>query len=238
MGPFPVFYWPRIVADIDDEQPPLRQFFFRTNNYFGQQFLTDWNGFTVLLGVKKPDWIDLWNIDVDYLSARTKRFPALGTEIGWFGRDLITRPARPLPSRSAAASEISPTTTSATSTSGACKDSGTDVLGPGPAIVTNGPPGAGKAGIQLSSTPAVPAGPRPVQHCATCSRSSPTTTSTSSRTSGSSSRSPTSPTATSSRNTTSGSSRSGIDQETLAYGICQKENHGRRRLDRGQPQNW
>src|SRR5262249_38856766 len=44
-GPVPVFYWPHIVTDLDDQQPPLRQFFFRTNNYFGQQLLTDWNGF-------------------------------------------------------------------------------------------------------------------------------------------------------------------------------------------------
>src|SRR5262249_55468507 len=34
------------------------------------------------------------------------------------------------------------------------QDFGTDVLGQGPAIVTNGPPGAGKAGIQMASTPA------------------------------------------------------------------------------------
>ena len=33
------------------------------------------------------------------------------------------------------------------------KDFGTDVLGQGPAIVTNGPPGTGQAGIQMSSTP-------------------------------------------------------------------------------------
>ena len=66
MGPFPAFYWPRVVADVDDEQPPLRQFFFRTNNYFGQQLLTDWNGFR-FINVKKPDWIDLWNVDFDYL---------------------------------------------------------------------------------------------------------------------------------------------------------------------------
>ena len=58
------------------------------NNYFGQQVLTDWNGFKVF-GLRRPDWIDNWNLDLDYLSARTKDFPALGSEMGWFGRDLI-----------------------------------------------------------------------------------------------------------------------------------------------------
>ena len=56
--------------------------------------LTDWNAFR-FLEAKKPDWIDTWNIDVDYLSARTKDFPALGSEMGWYGtnflRDLTTR---------------------------------------------------------------------------------------------------------------------------------------------------
>ena len=50
--------------------------------------LTDWNGFKVI-GVRRPSWIDNWNLDLDYLSARTKDFPALGSEMGWFGRDLI-----------------------------------------------------------------------------------------------------------------------------------------------------
>ena len=45
MGPFPASSGRAIVIDLDDQQPPLRLFGFRTNNYFGQQFLTDWNGF-------------------------------------------------------------------------------------------------------------------------------------------------------------------------------------------------
>ncbi len=85
MGPFPAFYWPRVVADLDDQQPVFRQFFFRTNNYFGQQLLTDWNGFR-LIGVKKPDWIDLWNVDVDYLSAAHQGIPGPGL------RDRLVRP--------------------------------------------------------------------------------------------------------------------------------------------------
>ena len=44
-GPVPVFYWPHIVQDLDDLEPPLRMIGFNTNNYFGQQLKTDWNGF-------------------------------------------------------------------------------------------------------------------------------------------------------------------------------------------------
>ncbi len=85
MGPVPVFYWPRYVTDADDLETPLRMFTFRENNYFGSQFLFDFNGFK-LFGVRRPGWIDIWNIDVDYLSARG---PAGGTELGWYGTDPI-----------------------------------------------------------------------------------------------------------------------------------------------------
>src|SRR5262249_39677750 len=87
-GPFPFFYWPRVDMDLDDLAPPLRMIGFNTNNYFGQQLKVDFNGFR-LLGMRRPKAIDLWNVDVDYLSARTKQFPALGSEMGWFGTDLI-----------------------------------------------------------------------------------------------------------------------------------------------------
>ncbi len=149
-GWIPFFYWPRVVADIDDLEPPLRQFFFRTNNYFGQQIMADWNGFR-FLGVKKPDWIDIWNIDVDYLSARTKQFPALGSEMGWFGNDLIRDLTDPY--------HHGPPQDNFTHNYYGyfdiygLKDLGTDVLGSGPAIVTNGPPGAGRAGFQRSADP-------------------------------------------------------------------------------------
>ena len=39
--------------------------------------------------MRRPKIVDLWNVDVDYLSKRTKDFPALGSEMGWFGDDLI-----------------------------------------------------------------------------------------------------------------------------------------------------
>jgi hypothetical protein len=151
-GPFPVFYWPRVVADLDEEQPAFRQFFFRTNNYFGQQLLTDWNMFR-FIQTKKPDWIDQWNIDFDYLSARTKNFPALGSELGWFGRDFIKDLRDPYHRDPSKVSNITYNYFGYFNIWG-LQDLGTDVLGTGPAIVTNGPPGAGRAGIQMSSTPA------------------------------------------------------------------------------------
>jgi hypothetical protein len=152
MGPIPAFYWPRVYTDIDDQEPPLRQFFFRTNNYFGQQLLTDWNGFR-FIGVKKPDWIDLWNIDIDYLSARTKEFPALGSEIGWFGQDFLRDISDPYLKQRPLADTITDQYFGYFDIWG-LRDFGTDVLGTGPAIITNGPAGAGMAGIQRSSTPA------------------------------------------------------------------------------------
>lgn len=96
MGPIPAFYWPRVVTEIDDQQPPLRQFFFRTNNYFGQQLLTDWNGFR-FINIKKPTWIDLWNIDIDYLMLGPRNYHARhGNRLVWHG--LVPRPHRPVPS--------------------------------------------------------------------------------------------------------------------------------------------
>ena len=168
----PVFYWPRFVGDADDLEPPLRQFVFRTNNYFGQQVLTDWNGFQVF-GLRRPDWIDIWNIDVDYLSARTKDFPALGSEIGWFGRDLIRDLTDPYHKIRDAGRAHHPRLLRLLRHLGPARTAGNDVLGPGPAIVTNGPPGAGKRGFQRSDVPAVPGDPRAGSTSATCSRSSP-----------------------------------------------------------------
>ncbi|MGO9468841.1 MAG: hypothetical protein ACLQVF_32335 [Isosphaeraceae bacterium] len=150
-GPIPVFYWPRIVADIDDLEPPLRQFFYRENNYFGQQLLTDWNGFR-LLQMRRPDWVDLWNVDVDYLSARTKDFPALGSEIGWYGTDFFRDLMDPYHRNRPQADTITDSYYGYFDIWG-LKDEGIDVLGTGPAIVTNGPAGAGKAGFQRSADP-------------------------------------------------------------------------------------
>jgi hypothetical protein len=147
IGPVPVFYWPHIVMDSDDLDPPLRNIAFRSGNYFGQQVLFDLNAFKIL-GIKRPNFIDQWNWDVDYLSYRGV---GLGSELGWYGRDVIRDILDPYrkPSRDDADLpyfgyfDI-----------WGIRDGGRDVLGTGPAIVTNGPPGAGKARFQRSSVPA------------------------------------------------------------------------------------
>ena len=162
MGWVPVFYWPRLTGDTDDLEAPLRQIGFRTNNYFGQQVLSDWNGFKVF-GLRRPDWIDNWNIDIDYLSTRTKDFPALGSELGWFGRDLFRDLTDPYHKIRTPGEHITYDYFGYMDIWG-LKDQGIDVLGSGPAIVTNGPPGAGKKGYQRSDRAAVPGDPGPVQH--------------------------------------------------------------------------
>jgi hypothetical protein len=150
-GPFPLFYWPRINTDLDDLEPPIRMIGFNTNNYFGQQLKVDFNGFR-LLGMRRPKFIDLWNVDVDYLSARTKQFPALGSEMGWFGTDLIRDLMDPYHNLRNPDQHFTHNYFGYFDLWG-LKDAGVDVLGTGPAIVTNGPPGAGKAGFQRSSDP-------------------------------------------------------------------------------------
>ncbi|MGC8640606.1 MAG: hypothetical protein ACP5XB_12090, partial [Isosphaeraceae bacterium] len=151
MGWLPIFYWPRFVGETDDLEAPFRQFSFRSNNYFGQQVLTDWSGFK-MIGVKRPGWIDNWNIDIDYLSARTKDFPALGSEMGWFGSDLIRDLTDPYHKIRTPGEHITYDYFGYFDIWG-LKDGGNDVLGSGPAIVTNGPPGAGKRGYQRFDVP-------------------------------------------------------------------------------------
>ena len=149
MGPVPVFYWPRVLMDAEDIEPPLRQFSFRSNNYFGQQMLLDFNGFR-LIGARKPKFIDLWNVDVDYLSARSKRFPALGTEIGWTGDDLFNNLSDPYQQVKGAAPSITKDYFGYFDIWG-LYDYGRDILGTGPAIETK-VPSLGKFGFQRGVT--------------------------------------------------------------------------------------
>jgi hypothetical protein len=151
MGWVPIFYWPRFTGESDDLDPPLRMISFATNNYFGQQVLTDWNGFK-MLGIRRPRQIDNWNIDIDYLSARTKTFPALGSEVGWFGNDLINDLRDPFRRDQYANPSFTRDYFGYFDIWG-LQDKGIDVLGSGPAIITNGPPGAGSRGYQRSGTP-------------------------------------------------------------------------------------
>jgi hypothetical protein len=146
MGPVPVFYWPRIRA-TDDFDPPIRNLSFRYGNYFGYQVMTDWSGFK-LLNIRRPNNVDNWNIDIDYLSLRG---PALGSEIGWFGRDLFGDLVDPY-GRTGRVDLTDQPYFGYFDVWGII-DHHFDVLGPGPAVVTNGPPGAGKAGFQRIDVP-------------------------------------------------------------------------------------
>jgi hypothetical protein len=151
MGPIPVFYWPRLTGETDDLESPLRMISFGSISYFGEELLTAWNGFKVI-GVKRPYNVDIWNLDLDYLSARTKDFPALGSEIGWFGRDLFRDLTDPYHKDRNAGQSITYDYFGYFDIWG-LKDSGIDVLGSGPAVVTQGPAGAGKRGYQRSDVP-------------------------------------------------------------------------------------
>ena len=133
---------------------------FAKNNYLGYQLKVDFNGFR-LLNMRRPKFIDLWNVDVDYLSARSTYFPAMGSEMGWYGTDLLQDLNDPYRERR-------PQDHFTKSYYGyfdiwGLKDAGIDDLGTGPAIVTNGPPGAGKAGFQRSAATPQGGGDPPFQ---------------------------------------------------------------------------
>ncbi len=134
VGSIPILYLPRVVMTPDDLDLPLKQLQFRTNNYFGQQILSDWSMFKVL-GMKKPKGIDNWNLDLDYLSARG---PAAGSEIGYFGRDMF---GGRIPGSYFGYGDI-----------WGIWDTGNDVLGTGPAVITD-PVWAGDRGFQRSDIP-------------------------------------------------------------------------------------
>ncbi len=150
-GPVPFFFWPRINMDLDDLEPPLRMIGFSNIKYFGEILKADFNGFR-LLQMRKPKFVDLWNVDVDYLSIRSKDFPALGSEMGWFGTDLIRDLMDPYHELRNADEHFTHNYWGYFDTWG-LKDAGIDVLGTGPAIVTNGPAGAGDAGFQRTGDP-------------------------------------------------------------------------------------
>ena len=222
MGWVPVFYWPRLTGDTDDLEAPLRQIGFRTNNYFGQQVLSDWNGFK-LFGLRRPDWIDNWNIDIDYLSARTKDFPALGSEIGWFGRDLIRDLTDPYRKIRTPGEHITDDYFGYFDIWG-LKDHGNRRAGLGPGDHHQRATGRGQGGIPALRRAAVPGDPRPVQHPAHAAVPRPTTTSTGSRTSGSSSRSAYVSDRHFLEEYYKRLNETGLDQETLAYLHRQKNN--------------
>ena len=206
MGPFPAFYWPRVVADLDDQQPAFRQFFFRTNNYFGQQLLTDWNGVPLLPGVKKPDWIDLWNVDIDYLSAGPRNSRRWAPRSAGSARDLIKDLRDPYHRDPSARLRIFTYDYFGYFNIWGLQGFRHRRAGPGPGDRHQRP--ARRRQGRASRCPARRRSSRTdcrfdFRHMQSIPR--PTTMSTNSRTCGSRSRPPTSPTATSCSNTTSGS---------------------------------
>lgn len=154
-GNVPIFYWPRVVVDSDDLDPPIRNLGYRYGTYFGHQVLVDWNGFKLFNPIfprlKKPAFIDGWNVDTDYLSLRG---PAIGSEIGWFGRDVVGNLTDPY-NRTRARRNVDQPYFGYLDFWGIL-DHGIDVLGPGPAVVTYGPPGFGKLGFQRTAVPPPP----------------------------------------------------------------------------------
>jgi hypothetical protein len=148
VGPVPLFYWPRIVTETDDLDPPLRQIGFRANNYFGQQLLTDWNMFK-LLGLRRPGYVDVWNLDVDYLS---ERGIGVGSELGWSGTDLMANLRSTITGERLIPGADRPYF-GYFDVWGIREQRGVDTLGPGPAVITNGPPGAGTRGFQRDNVP-------------------------------------------------------------------------------------
>lgn len=158
-GPIPAFYWPRVLVDADDFDPPLRQIRYGYVAYFGQEILTDFNAFR-LFGIRRPNWIDAWTVDIDYLSLRSTQFPALGTELGWFGKDFLADLADPYRRNRRNSSPATPDGYFGYLDMWGLKDAGSDDLGSGPAIVTpngdvilsNGVP-AGKQGFQRNDVP-------------------------------------------------------------------------------------
>lgn len=146
LGPVPVFFWPRIRT-TDDLDPPIRNLSVRYGTYFGYQILTDWDVFK-LANIRKPKYIDNWNLDIDYLHLRG---PAAGSAIGWFGRDVLGDLTDPYGQRAGAPTVDRPYF--GYFDLWGILEHHNDVLGTGPAVVTYGPPKAGKAGFQRLDVP-------------------------------------------------------------------------------------
>ncbi len=144
LGKLPVFYSPysKFTSEFD---PLLRNFRFQTGNVFGQTAQFDLSGYR-LFNIRRPKWTDIWNIDIDYLSYRGF---AVGSELGWFGRDFIGDLQNPYGN---AKTKVNHPYFGYFDLWG-INDTGRDVLGPGPAIITYGPNGAGKQGYQRTSQP-------------------------------------------------------------------------------------
>ncbi len=155
-GRVPVFYWPRFFVEADDLDPPLQGLSFATNNYFGQQIRADFDIFNIL-NIRHLPEIDVANLSLDYLSARDKALGqgiALGAEVGWYGSDLIRDIQDPFHRKKNAGPSLFGNYAGYFDTYGLF-DGSRDVLGLGPAIITNGTNNnaAGRGVFQRLSNP-------------------------------------------------------------------------------------
>jgi hypothetical protein len=64
----PIFYWPVITTNLEEPTTYVRRLRFRNDDIFGQQVLTNWNGYQ-LFGVQPIPGTDL-DLSLDYLSKR------------------------------------------------------------------------------------------------------------------------------------------------------------------------
>ena len=69
IGPVPVFYWPVMTTDLNDQAYYIRRAQLNQDNIYGTQVRTHWNGYE-LLGIRdKPVGTD-FDVSLDYLSSR------------------------------------------------------------------------------------------------------------------------------------------------------------------------
>ncbi|MCH8922184.1 MAG: hypothetical protein IIA67_03415 [Planctomycetes bacterium] len=65
----PIFYWPTMATNLDERSLYVNRLQIRNDSIFGQQVLTQWNGYQVF-GVRNPLDGTEWDLDLDYLSQR------------------------------------------------------------------------------------------------------------------------------------------------------------------------
>lgn len=69
LGPVPVFYWPKLATDLNDPTYYIRRAQLKQDRVYGNQILTNWNGYELLSLSNPPAGTDL-DIALDYLGKR------------------------------------------------------------------------------------------------------------------------------------------------------------------------
>ncbi|MBN1910128.1 MAG: LPS-assembly protein LptD [Pirellulales bacterium] len=68
-GDVPIFYWPKFATEFEDPSLFIRRARLKNDNIFGNQILTDWNGYQ-LFGVENKPAGTEFDISLDYMSKR------------------------------------------------------------------------------------------------------------------------------------------------------------------------